>query len=1510
MARAWHILHHLGQVVRSRRILARYLALLVVALATTWAWASGEKVTEEQLAAVWSQVEEAGRQGFTTESLVDIYRLDNATAAVKQLVDAYQSNPGRAISPEVSARMEAVRQAMNMQILKDLARINGGRIEVLNFGKQNGIRSDKDQTIYAMDGLQVRSAAEMKEAFEASFHDRYGIDVAQLDMTIFDGDAFIPDWRQAQCSYSEFIKQFKKGQAKLEANPEAYSAAGAYRAQVDRRSFEAGQVIIIEWDEQLQDFRIIENEPASQHSSRYSKWERHVTTRNAMGAVYENRQRFQHSADFIDRMKYFNRTVGDGMIGLTEHWHKDYIFHLHELRGMDSGDDQRRKIIGDIVDRNFRDLPPAEKAVFARVIEAAAMIESDKMGSNTKSLDHYMREFRDLLPESERQGLSDEELTRRVERKFYETQELIMQHGLVEVTREKLRRDWTELGLRVAKNRYGEDAAKKLRWETANEIKRVIHGLEDHPELVQKIIDAAPPETRKKLQTMHDCHQKRLARTRRQASLDLAEGDPQKARTTGPEERDAIKQRVRAGVEEGRRRAVEILDEVKQRYSAKWSEFRADLDAGKYSDEAISRMVRERVMNELGIEEQLVFNKLKADYDSKYSLNGQRLLSNVLDLGNVDAVLNIIKAYQQSGGDVNTVGMAVLWELVSKVPGVSQVATLKQSLHDGDYVSLSWLFVAWRLPAAGHVKLVFDVAKSTMEVLYHHAMEPLKNDRFTAVYMGYIEPQPAGWSPLVPGWKERRDAHQQSILAHVPGETFAQKRSNMYTYFRDILAAKLRDRGYAPTDDDYWEKLHDITPAFFGRYVNDYFNAEGDWTENTSAGLYDIGNQQELKRRLVGRLVQDFRSGQNLQWQADAAREEMEEAIRNAQAIARRSLADEREVEIGLDFVADLIGDDHVARLERYEQRIEEEPEELPAAPRIAVEVSPPVVLEQQDARLVVKVDGPAAEDGELAYDVQLLQTDGRSLLAGKTDVTPEELTNLAGANDFVQPLLDDRNLNQNQIFATDLKFEAVITDRATGAEVARQPLSLRLIGAEPPDDLDLPDTLAVRLRTGEQVTVNGRTKTMFRFEKLTPENSRPWNVKRELYLLARWPNCPKNKYYQVVYQVTGGYPPTDREIKRGLVGYNDFSQDRKPGGNAFITQLPIDHTATGSFDLKGELQAFEPAPLFEESGVGEPAARLPFSLSFETGPTEYAAEGDVLVSPPTTTIRFEVKNVQPGLRVAKIEAGSKTRYAMFSAGAMADFSELDAIPATANVSFVDYGQEVSLTIPLKTSHVGEKLDPAARNASTLEYLAQLKQKEQENLHEIGRTYYSLAGAYRSVDYKQWLEHMNLGLKYMEQAEAAIENPNWAGYTSKYRSGMSAQEKQRIRESIHKDMRGRLTGFRTYYWQQRLDLAIDLQRLDEATICYESWLAAVAAHEKSRTEPDWWRGEQLDYLGDLEKLLFVVKGDLNGAYQRYLEKEKIRSTYRGQFDKPKPFQYRPADGFGYTSPGPDVPKND
>jgi hypothetical protein len=1484
------------------RVRRAWLVPVLALLLAIAAFASGEKITQEQLQRVFEAYQKAKSQNLTPEALLELYQLPNAAPAVKRLVDAYQSSPQRAIPPDDSTRMDAARQELKLEIVKMLARASGGRVTLLNFGKQNGIRSDSDDTMYGLVGHYIWTSADMKDGFEKLYESRYKLKPGQMDLAVFDGDASIPDWRDNRVGYLEFIQKFKKGQAKLGENPEAYREAGSYRAQVERRAYQQGRVTIVEWDPAKEEFSIIRDAPAREALERFRNYAPQHTASNAMDAVCENMERWRTHADFIDRMKYFNRTVGDGMLGLTDQWMRDYITYTAELRDVQQhpdGEQLRKALIGQIVSKNFPDLDAGERESFARIMETAAQVETDKMAGQTKATAEYMKPYHALIPEDVRQGLSEAEMTEHAQKAFYAAQERLMKHGLASVTAEKLRRDFTPHGLAIVKREQGELAAKKLRWETANQVKRMLQTVGGDAELVGRIVAQAPAETQPMLQRMHAAQQARFARDKARAAgpVSLVKPDAEAAQRTGPQEREAVTKRVAAAAAEAGRKVDQLVEQLKSEYAQKWSQFRSDLEAGEYSDEAISRRVRERVLAELGVEERETFNKLKGEMEKAYGLNSRQLLGNLLDLGNADSLLNVIKVYQQSGGDANAVGMTILWEVVSKVPGVSQ----------GDYQSLTWLFIAWQLPAAGQVKLVFDVAKGAVDVLYYHAMKPLENDRFLQVYMGYVESQPAGWSPLVPGWKERQEAVSNSILHFVPGKTFNEKRSNMYQYFQGVMDQKLRANGYEPTGDEYWEKLHDITPAFFRRYVTQYFNAEGDWHDNTTAGLSALGQEEALKARLVQQLVSDFREGQRLYDQADVARDELEEALRNARQVAQRHLQEERSLAIAEAFLADQVG-------EALQTRFEQSPAaSRPDGKRIVVEASPPVVLEGQEVRFMVKVagNGPddAAQDPE-AYDVELQLADSKPVMAGVIGPSEKDLADAIGDPTYVQPLLKGGTLAELKVYVTRLDYEAVVTLKEPRSEIGRQRVEVRLVGMEP---CKAGGETGVKVWTISK-DANGQPVRVF--EDLSDENSQPWDwdINKGLYLLLRWKECPpKDKVIcKATAKLTGGIPPyeysyTDYDIRRNT----SFERLENTGdGECFEILVPIKEGYAGEFHFTGELKAFKRSGFLGMERGDKPVLTRPIDVTFTTGEPRYKTTAEARTD-EQGRLRgsFQAIGAQVGRRLARIDVGDATRYDIVGAnsslaGGWFELPQCEKPPPSITVSFPDFGRQVTLTIPLEIKEVKDRYKVDKQKLAELNAkIAQYKADERSCAWLLAQAYSELAGTYSSADNQKWAEAIQAHMKYALQAQQLAQDPNWGGFAhaSVYWKSAGDQEKESIRATLRKDIDHQVGQQFAFKRVELVERALRVHDLKLAQERYQEWLKAPGPMKEA---------ERLNYMAgwheEFAELTFRLQGDVAGARQLWEQAQSYRqraAQAAGQTFRPNEFRWLPDEGLG-PPPGP------
>ena len=997
-------------------------------------FAGSREVTTAELTAVHNAYRQAAAQGFTPESMAAIYRLDNAAAAVKKLVDLDGSGHPMSISKAHSLRMEATRQQMNLTILRKLAKITGGTVEVLNFGKMNGIRSDKDQTLYAVDGKRHYTGEEICKAYERLFNDTYKIDLKRMDMELFNGDARVPDWRDAGMSFSQFKKQYKEGEARLMQNEPAYKG-GAYRAQVDKRSATMGRVTMTKYvgtDSSGKDsFEQMVDAPAVEASSQYKQWAADVPYRNAMDSCHQNLQRFRDNEDFIDKMKYFNRTIGDGINALAlENWRMDYIFDLDKL-AREGRHQEIDRLLRTMVNDVFTvDLSGADKQHFFKVIRIAAQIEIDKIQGRFRGEAQYLKPIlADVAKTSP--DLSLEERHRQAKERFFAFQERIMKHNLAVTARQKIQRDLSPRRLKMVAAKYGPEQAAKLEWETGKRLERIFSEIDDD-RLVRRIIDDAPPELRETLKQIHACE--RIRRTKgRRPPIHLVQSDPDKARRHGPDEIDAIVRKKQSAAAERESETDLFLSALRE----KFSQFDADLRAGRHSDAEISRRMHARVLSELGFEERAVLRKMEVEFERRFS--GRKLLGNVVSLGNADSLINMIRVYQRTG-DWHQVAQTAVWELVSNVPGVSQMATLKQAFNDGNCEGLAWMYIAWQMPAAGQVKLVFDVAKGTVEIVYHHMMDPLADDRLAQVYQGYISAQPAGWSPFQPGWKTRQNAIADSILHFVPGNTFPQKRTNMYAYFQEKLDQRLRRQGLDPTTTDYWIKRDTVVTPFFRSYVTDYFEARGEWSENVVAGLKGIGTQEQLKARLVNRLANDFRTGEVLWEDAVEARWQLEKAIAQQQDLRMRNVRTERKLIAAGDFLSDRLG-------LAYQQAAAKVEKPKVSELTVQAEAYPPVVAEGQAVTIDVKVSGPAIDRVQpSAHPVEIRVARVKSL-AKNRKMSSEMVADIVKDADYIHDFVDQLIRSHGGLDAVEIEYDVAVHGGDGGQVLDRRRISVVLAG-------------------------------------------------------------------------------------------------------------------------------------------------------------------------------------------------------------------------------------------------------------------------------------------------------------------------------------------------------------------------------------------------------------------------------------------------------------------------------
>ena len=681
------------------------------------------------------------------------------------------------------------------------------------------------------------------------------------------------------------------------------------------------------------------------------------------------------------------------------------------------------------------------------------------------------------------------------------------------------------------------------------------------------------------------------------------------------------------------------------------------------------------------------------------------------------------------------------------------------------------------MPGAGQVKMVFDVTKQAMTIVYNHAMIPLENDRFSQVYMGYVDKQPAGWSPLVPGWKERREAASDCILQRVPGETFDEKRSNMYAFFQDRLHAKLVRNGLDPTTDEYWERRDQVLPSFFGTYVNDYFEAQNDFYDNTGVGLRAVARIPDLKKRLIGRLVADFQQGELNQRLAEAAREEMMEAIGRIAEQQAENIALEKRVIAVEEHATEKLQEAIDARFDALD-RLDENEE----ADRISVQAYPATVLEGQQVTFAVKA--VTADDGQggEAHSVEVRRVSSRPLVKGSTEVK-ERLEEAVGEDDavFVKPLLDRPAAKDAELYVTRVDYEVVV--KAPDGRVAEtKTVSVNVAGlvSEAPETSQAV-SVKVKISKEERSPDRFGGRMVHHWEDPSPENLTPRRHTPRRpegcvpHLWVRWDDMPEKKRYVAHIRIDGGIPAVEDEFWTTANGQKRFEPEEgeRGRGRCFILYPRIPPRVGGTVRVRGELLAFEGRTRMDDvkSGAARPVATFPFTANVAFHPPEHEVTARAGVDAyGFLSGSVSVGYAQDGERPGRVDVGGTSVWGNFYGGMRFSVADRSSVPSSLTVHFRDYGQDVSVEVPIQNDGVKPRKQADERyKGRLLEDLEKFHSRgDDRHAPQIAVTHRQLASIYASgrgwIDRGAWLSHIRQEHDWMNRTYAAMSSVAWKGW--------------------------------------------------------------------------------------------------------------------------------------------------
>jgi Mg-chelatase subunit ChlD len=228
---------------------APFLASTAVEPATNPA-SGGAPYTEQEFQELSKLIHETPFEQMNIEFFKKVYRFKHAPDMLKLIMG--KTTDG---IPEKNRRLGNLRKWYDWNFNQGkYARENHVTIENTNQGKDNGARSDLDATANILDkdnagNLNIRDKAVgglIKH--QSDMYKTDGLTPENVDVTIFNGDTWLPDFSDSRMSYSEFKRRLFANTFDLKSRPGAYYVPGAHKEQAHDRAIAEGHSIQIGWD--------------------------------------------------------------------------------------------------------------------------------------------------------------------------------------------------------------------------------------------------------------------------------------------------------------------------------------------------------------------------------------------------------------------------------------------------------------------------------------------------------------------------------------------------------------------------------------------------------------------------------------------------------------------------------------------------------------------------------------------------------------------------------------------------------------------------------------------------------------------------------------------------------------------------------------------------------------------------------------------------------------------------------------------------------------------------------------------------------------------------------------------------------------------------------------------------------------------------------------------------------------------------------------------------------------
>lgn len=627
-----------------------------------------------------------------------------------------------AVPPELSARIATIRNDMVRDVCHEMA-IEYGELHRLDFSPATNLLNDIDQTFRALEdrGQGSPDGVALKDEFRRRFTERFRVDPEFMDVVSHPFEARIPSWEK-QAETHEFVTQLRKGSGLLSNNSEAYFLEGAFRMQIERRSFESDQFLytVFGANGNMADARVGEVQVFEKRGTAAEmvyKFKRpHFTRTYAFGSSVGNWYFFRaHGEGVRFAAKYGLRSFGEG---------PGWLFLPEDFGPNDSLPKTYEQLVdlalrNDVFDRTWGahfegkfDLPKEE---LRWALETSKRIRDAK--------DRYAGERESILESKAREFASSEDLYRQHKESYLEVAEMRLESTMrammlfnMEATLPARVGDWLEPKVNIhhlghppeavaamseeTRRKLVKEAEKRLRVSALFEVLHGLHVME--PEMRKRAIERAKeahPRFARTLDAVLRLAEEKpvmlltdeeAGRTRRV----VAQEGNQKVKVLDVDDIALLEDRVaeaeatlrqsltdlEAGIIDEVVRPAGLLDEATAagseafHYAATDFKRRFDdaIDEAKRSlgheiqfftepklRQVATRRMRKEFLESFGFEFRKDWKAIESIKPTDYSFSMGTFLANTVNLGNADTVINIARAYRSGGGDPDRTREAV-----------------------------------------------------------------------------------------------------------------------------------------------------------------------------------------------------------------------------------------------------------------------------------------------------------------------------------------------------------------------------------------------------------------------------------------------------------------------------------------------------------------------------------------------------------------------------------------------------------------------------------------------------------------------------------------------------------------------------------------------------------------------------------------------------------------------------------------------------------------------------------